>query len=68
MNKYVRRTKNRSKQFEHDIDYLHNHVFLKYKMLDTYPKFIITVDVVKEYVLLLSPMYLMYLLDARTML
>lgn len=68
MNKYVRRSKNRSKQFEHDIDYLHNHVFLKYKMLDTYPKFIITIDVVKEYVLLLSPMYLMYLLDARTML
>jgi len=68
MDKYIRRTKNRNKQFEYDIDYLHNQVFLKYKMLDTNPKFIITVDVVKEYVHLLSPMYLMYLLDARTML
>jgi len=68
MNKYVHRTKNRTKQFEENIDYLHNQVFLKYKILAVQPKRIITLDVVKEYVDLLSPMYLMNLLDARTIL
>ena len=66
MCKYIYRTKNRNQQFEQNIDYLHNEVFLKHKILDVQPKRIITLDVVKEYVDVLSPMYVMNLLYIGT--
>ena len=65
LNKYVYRNCFRTPRFESIVDSIHQHVYLKNKNVQK--KFKITLQIVKSYVDSMTPMNLMYLLDARSM-
>jgi hypothetical protein len=65
LNKYVYRNCFRTPRFESIVDSIHQHVYLKNKNVQK--KFKITLQIVKSYVDSMTPMNLMYLLDARFM-
>ena len=64
LNKYVYRNCFRTPRFESIVDSIHQHVYLKNKNVQK--KFKITLQIVKSYVDSMTPMNLMYLLDARS--
>ena len=64
LNKYVYRNCFRTPRFESTVDCIHQHVYLKNRKVSS--KFKITLPIVKSYVDSLTPMNLMYLLDARS--
>jgi len=64
LNKYVYRNYFRTARFESTVDCIHQHIYLKNRKISS--KFKITLPIVKSYIDSLTPMNIMYLLDARS--
>jgi hypothetical protein len=65
LNKYVYHDCYRTPRYESTVDCIHQHVYLKNRKVSE--KFKITLPIVKSYIDSLTPMDLMYLFDARSM-
>ena len=64
LNKYVYRNCYFTPRYESTVDCIHQHIYLKNRKISS--KFKITLPIVKSYIDSLTPMNLMYLLDARS--